>query len=151
MFLMIELNFSNKYNHKINFIDNKKYIFDPLRKKNILLTNEEWVRQNIVLFLVHELNVPLSHIAIERGLNVNNLKKRFDIVVFDKYGKVNILIECKSSNVKLNQKSIDQLVIYNLELKSKFLMLSNGLKHIFLKFNDNKFKIINSLPKYTEL
>jgi hypothetical protein len=100
---------------------------------------------------VHELNVPLSHIAIERGLMVNNLKKRFDIVVFDKYGKVNILIECKSPNIKLNQKSIDQLVIYNMELKSKFLMLSNGLQHIFLKFNNNKFKIINSLPIYTEL
>ena len=65
--------------------------------------------------------------------------------------KVNILIECKSPNVKLNQKSIDQLVIYNMELKSKFLMLSNGLKHIFLKFNNNKFKIINSIPKYSDL
>ena len=103
------------------------------------------------MFLFHELNVPLSHIAIERGLKVNNLNKRFDIVVFDKYGKVNILIECKSPNVKLNQKSIDQLVIYNFELKSKFLMLSNGLKHIFLKFNHNNFKRINCLPKYTEL
>ncbi|MAT79410.1 MAG: restriction endonuclease subunit R [Flavobacteriales bacterium] len=148
---MIELNFSNKYNHKINLIDNKKYIFDPLRKKNILLTNEEWVRQNIVSFLIHELNVPLSHIAIERGLTFNKLRKRFDVVVFDKHGKVNILIECKSPNVKLNQKSIDQLVIYNMELKSKFLMLSNGLKHIFLKFNNNKFKIINSIPKYSDL
>lgn len=148
---MIELNFSNKYNHKINLIDNKKYIFDPLRKKNILLTNEEWVRQNIVSFLIHELNVPLSHIAIERGLTFNKLRKRFDVVVFDKHGKVNVLIECKSPNVKLNQKSIDQLVIYNMELKSKFLMLSNGLKHIFLKFNNNKFKIINSIPKYSDL
>tara|TARA_X000001036_G_C20629364_1_gene786512 strand:+ start:399 stop:845 length:447 start_codon:yes stop_codon:yes gene_type:complete len=148
---MIELNFSNKYNHKINLIDNKKYIFDQLRKKNILLTNEEWVRQNIVSFLIHELNVPLSHIAIERGLTFNKLRKRFDVVVFDKHGKVNILIECKSPNVKLNQKSIDQLVIYNMELKSKFLMLSNGLKHIFLKFNNNKFKIINSIPKYSDL
>ena len=136
---------------KTKLVRGDMQVFDTVRKKYFSLTSEEWVRQNIVLFLVHELNVPLSHIAIERGLKVNNLNKRFDIVVFDKYGKVNILIECKSPNVKLNQKSIDQLVIYNFELKSKFLMLSNGLKHIFLKFNNNNFKIINSLPKYTEL
>ena len=84
-------------------------------------------------------------------MTFNKLRKRFDVVVFDKHGKVNVLIECKSPNVKLNQKSIDQLVIYNMELKSKFLMLSNGLKHIFLKFNNNKFKIINSIPKYSDL
>tara|TARA_B100001250_G_C19361068_1_gene597727 strand:+ start:195 stop:641 length:447 start_codon:yes stop_codon:yes gene_type:complete len=148
---MIELNFSNKYNHKINFIDNKKYIFDPIRKKNILLTDEELVRQNIILYLINDLNVPLSHIAVERGLTINKLKKRFDIVVYDKNGKINILIECKSPVVKLNQKSLDQLVIYNMELKSKFLMLSNGLKHFFIKFFDDKFTIIKRIPEYKDL
>ena len=138
MALMIELNFENKYNHKINFIGKKKYIFDPLRKKNILLTNEEWVRQNIILFLKNDLKVPLSHIAVER-------------VVFDKYGNINVLIECKSPIVTLNQKSLDQLVIYNMELKSKYLMLSNGLKHIFVKFTNGKFSIINSIPNYKDL
>ena len=151
MALMIELNFKNKYNHKINFIGKKKYIFDPLRKKNILLTNEEWVRQNIILFLKNELKVPLSHIAVERGFTINNLKKRFDIVVYDKYGKINVLIECKSPSVTLNQKSLDQLVIYNMELKSKYLMLSNGLKHIFVEFINGKFSIINSIPNYKDL
>ncbi len=151
MALMIELNFENKYNHKINFIGKKKYIFDPLRKKNILLTNEEWVRQNIILFLKNDLEVPLSHIAVERGFTINNLKKRFDIVVFDKYGNINVLIECKSPSVTLNQKSLDQLVIYNMELKSKYLMLSNGLKHIFVKFINGKFSIINSIPNYKDL
>ena len=151
MLLMIELNFSNKYNHKINFIDNKKYIFDPIRKKNILLTDEELVRQNIILYLINDLNVPLSHIAVERGLTINKLKKRFDIVVYDKNGKINILIECKSPIVKLNQKSLDQLVIYNMELKSKFLMLSNGLKHFFIKFFDDKFIIIKGIPEYKDL
>ena len=124
---------------------------DPIRKKNILLTDEELVRQNIILYLINDLNVPLSHIAVERGLTINKLKKRFDIVVYDKNGKINILIECKSPRVTLNQKSLDQLVIYNMELKSKYLMLSNGLKHIFVKFINGKFSIINSMPNYKDL
>ena len=71
--------------------------------------------------------------------------------MFDKYGNINVLIECKSPSVNLNQKSLDQLVIYNIELKSKFLMLSNGLKHIFVKFINGKFSIINSIPNYINL
>ena len=114
MTFMIDLNFKNKYNYKINLINNKRYIFDPLRKKNVLLTAEEWVRQNIISFLHKDLKVPVSHIAVEKGFKVKGLSKRFDIVVFDKKGNIIILIECKSPKIKLNQKSIDQLVIYNL-------------------------------------
>ena len=149
--LMIELNFNNKYNHKINFIDDKKYIFDPLRKKNILLTNEEWVRQNIISFLNKDLEIPMSHIAIEKGFVLNKLKKRFDLVVFDENGKIKILVECKSPYVELNQKSLDQLVIYNMKLNSKYLMLSNGLKHIFIKFKNGDFIKIENIPSYKNL
>ena len=149
--LMIELNFNNKYNHKINFIDDKKYIFDPLRKKNILLTNEEWVRQNIISFLNKDLDIPMSHIAIEKGFVLNKLKKRFDLVVFDENGKIKILVECKSPYVELNQKSLDQLVIYNMKLNSKYLMLSNGLKHIFIKFKNGDFIKIENIPSYKNL
>lgn len=149
--LMIELNFNNKYNHKINFIDDKKYIFDPLRKKNILLTNEEWVRQNIISFLNKDLEIPMSHIAIEKGFVLNKLKKRFDLVVFDENGKIKILVECKSPYVELNQKSVDQLVIYNMKLNSKYLMLSNGLKHIFIKFKNGDFIKIENIPSYKNL
>ena len=148
---MIELNFNNKYNHKIKFIDDKKYIFDPLRKKNILLTNEEWVRQNIISFLNKDLEIPMSHIAIEKGFVLNKLNKRFDLVVFDKNGKIKILVECKSPYVELNQKSLDQLVIYNMKLNSKYLMLSNGLKHIFIKFENSNFIKIENIPIYKNL
>ena len=148
---MTHLNFKNKYNYKINFIDNKKYIFDPLRKKNVLLTAEEWVRQNIISFLHSDLRVPTSHIAVEKGFKVKGLSKRFDIVVFDKKGNIVILIECKSPKIKLNQKSIDQLVIYNLELKASYLMLSNGLKHIFIKYQNGNFEIIDNIPLYSKI
>ena len=148
---MIDLNFKTKYNYKINLINNKRYIFDPLRKKNVLLTAEEWVRQNIISFLHKDLKVPASHIAVEKGFKVKGLSKRFDIVVFDKKGNIIILIECKSPKIKLNQKSIDQLVIYNLELNASYLMLSNGLKHIFIKYQNANFEIIDDIPVYSKL
>ena len=75
---------------------------------------EEWVRQNIISFLHKDLKVPISHIAVEKGFKVKGLSKRFDIVVFDKKGNIIILIECKSPKIKLNQKSIDQLVLTEL-------------------------------------
>ena len=98
-----------------------------------MLTAEEWVRQNIISFLHKDLKVPASHIAVERGFKVKGFSKRFDIVVFDKKGNIIILIECKSPKIKLNQKSIDQLVIYNLELNASYLMLSNEVQLLFVE------------------
>ena len=116
-----------------------------------MLTAEEWVRQNIISFLHKDLKVPASHIAVEKGFKVKGLRKRFDLVVFNKEGNISILIECKSPKVNLNQKSIDQLVIYNLELNASYLMLSNGLKHIFIKYQNGNFEIINDIPVYSKL
>jgi len=148
---MYNLYFKNKYNYKIISIDNKKYIFDPIRKKKIVLTPEEWVRQNVISFLNLNLKIPISHISVEKGFKVNKLKKRFDIIVYDDYGKIKILVECKSPKISLNQKALDQLIVYNMEIKSKFLMLTNGLNHFFVKFDDKKFSIINNLPNYNKL
>ena len=97
------------------------------------------------------MKVPASHIAVEKGFKVKGLSKRFDIVVFDKKGNIIILIECKSPKIKLNQKSIDQLVIYNLELNASYLMLSNGLRHIFIKYQNGNFEIIDDIPVYSKL
>ena len=91
-----------------------------------------------------------SH-CCRKGFKVKGLSKRFDIVVFDKKGNIIILIECKSPKIKLNQKSIDQLVIYNLELNASYLMLSNGLKHIFIKYQNGNFEIIDDIPVYSKL
>jgi len=93
----------------------------------------------------------MSHIAIEKGFVLNKLKKRFDLVVFDKNGEIKILVECKSPYVELNQKSLDQLVVYNMKLNSKYLMLSNGLKHIFIKFENSNFIKIENIPIYKNL
>ena len=147
---MEKLNFPT-YNFKLKKNNNKTYIFDEIRKKWIFLSPEEWVRQNIISFLQKDPKVPVSHIAVEKGFKVKGLSKRFDIVVFDKKGNIIILIECKSPKIKLNQKSIDQLVIYNLELNASYLMLSNGLKHIFIKYQNGNFEIIDDIPVYSKL
>ena len=116
-----------------------------------MLTAEEWVRQNIISFLHIDLKVPVSHIAIEKGFKVKGLSKRFDVVVFNKKGSISILIECKSPKIKLNQKSLDQLVVYNMELNAPYLMLSNGLKHIFINYQNSNFEIIENIPLYNNL
>lgn len=109
------------------------------------------MRQNTVNFLIDELSVPKSHINLEKEFIINKLKKRFDIVVYNSVGKCSILIECKSFDVKLNEKAIDQILIYNQYLRSNFLMLTNGINHLFLKKSFDKIEKINSLPNYTNL
>ena len=148
--IMKKLNFKN-YNLKFKNKDNKLYVFDVIRKKYIELKKEEWVRQNTVNFLINELSVPESHINLEKEFIINKLKKRFDIVVYNSEGKCSILIECKSFDVKLNEKAIDQILIYNQYLKSNFLMLTNGINHLFLKKSFDNIERINFLPKYNSL
>jgi len=148
--IMKKLNFKT-YNFKIKNKDNKSYIFDIVRKKYIILTKEEWVRQNTVFYLINELKIPLSHINVEKEFIINNLKKRFDIVVYSKTGHCSILVECKSFNIKLNEKAIDQILIYNKFLKSSYLMITNGINHLFLKNLNEKVDVINHLPVYLDL
>ena len=147
---MENLNFKT-YNFKIKNKDNKSYIFDIVRKKFIVLTKEEWVRQNTICYLINELQIPLSHINVEKEFIINNLKKRFDIVVYNNIGNCSILVECKSFNIKLNEKAIDQVLIYNKFLKSSYLMITNGINHLFLKNLDKKVDIIKHLPIYLNL
>ena len=146
---MIKLNFPN-FSFKIKSKENRDYIFDEIRKKYVILSNEEWVRQNCVKYIISEYKYQISHINVEKTLIYNNLKKRYDIVVFDKNGEILILIECKSTTTKISQKTFDQIFRYNLKFKSKFFLITNGLHHY--KFTiDNKSKIIkfiDEFPKY---
>ena len=133
----------NKYNFKIITKKDKKYI---------LLTNEEKVRQLTIRFLIDELEIPKSQISTEKEFKIESgLKKRFDIIVFNRNGKVAILVECKSSKIKINTKVIDQILIYNKKLKAKYLMLTNGIKTIALHCAPKNIKQINNIPKYLSL
>ena len=142
----------NKFNFKIITKKDKKYIYDIIRKKYILLTDEEKVRQLTIRFLIDELEIPKSQISTEKEFKIESgLKKRFDIIVFNRNGKVAILVECKSSKIKINTKVIDQILIYNKKLKAKYLMVTNGIKTIALHCAPKNIKQINNVPKYLSL
>ena len=112
----------------------KVFIFDVLRKKNILLTPEEWVRQHWIHFLIASQGFPKGLLSAERGLVYNGLQKRTDLLVFDRQGSPYYLIECKAPEVEINQKVLTQAITYNQTLKCPFIGLSNGRKHVFMGY-----------------
>ncbi|MEZ4854504.1 type I restriction enzyme HsdR N-terminal domain-containing protein [Flavobacterium sp.] len=146
---MEKLNFP-VYNFRFKNSENKTYIFDIIRKKFLLLTPEEWVRQHTLFFLINELNYPISLINVEKLVNVNGIKKRYDIVVFNSNGSISVLVECKAPEVTINQKTFDQIAQYNLILKAKNLMVTNGLNHYFcqMDFENEKYVFLKNLPEF---
>lgn len=110
------------------------FVFDVLRKKNILLTPEEWVRQHWIHFLIAGQKFPKGLVSSERGLVYNGLQKRTDLLVFDRQGLPYFLIECKAPEVEINQKVLSQAITYNQTLKCPFIGLSNGKKHVFMGY-----------------
>ena len=134
---MLQLDFPN-YTFKIKNSGNGDYIFDEIRKKYIKLTKEEWVRQNCVKFLINEKNFPSILINIEKTIKINKINKRYDIVVYKPDGRIKLLVECKSPEIKINQKTFDQIAVYNMNLKSEQLMVTNGLEHYYCEVNYEK-------------
>mgnify|MGYP002260423633 FL=1 len=122
---MQELKFPS-YAFRLKSSENKTLIFDIVRKKYVILTQEEWVRQHVVHFLLKEKNYPISLIAVEKQLKINARVKRTDIVVYNKLGTPELLIECKAPSVKITQTTFDQIARYNLTANSNFLMVTNG-------------------------
>jgi hypothetical protein len=146
---MQPLNFSS-YNFRFKNSENKVAIFDEIRKKFIILTPEEWVRQHVVQFLLQEKKYPKSHINVEKLLKINDLKKRYDVVVFNADGSIRILIECKAPEIKIAQNTFDQIARYNLTLRAEFLMVTNGHNHYFcqMDFENEKYRFMKELPHF---
>ena len=149
---MQQLNFPN-YNFRFKNNENKVSIFDEIRKKFIILTPEEWVRQHVVQFLMVEKKYPKSLINVEKVLKINDLRKRYDVVVFNPDGTIHILVECKAPEIKIAQTTFDQIARYNLTLKATYLMVSNGLKHYFcqMDFENEKYHFLQDIPVYNTL
>ena len=147
---MIDLSFPN-YEFRIKNRHNKKYIFDLIRKKFILLTHEEWVRQNCIMFLINEQKIPKALINVEKKIKVNNLTKRYDIIVYKPNGSVFLLVECKSPKVNINQETFNQISIYNSEIIAQYLMLTNGLFNYYcsIDYSNQCYKFVKDFPKYT--
>ena len=122
-------------------------LFDPVRKKYLVATPEEWVRQLFIYFLLHEKNIPLSRIAVEKQLFVNNLQRRFDIVVYGDNFLPHTIIECKSPKINISDDTFRQASAYNLELRAPFLVVTNGMAtyHCAIDFENSSFRFLNSI------
>tara|TARA_B100001175_G_C19506196_1_gene640998 strand:- start:2260 stop:2712 length:453 start_codon:yes stop_codon:yes gene_type:complete len=146
---MEKLNFP-KFDFSFKSKENKTYIFDPIRKKWIVLTSEEWVRQHCIQFLLKIKKVPLGFIQVEKKIYINSTVKRYDLVVFKPDQSIEVLVECKATNVSLKQKTFDQIAQYNSVLKSDYLMLTNGLIHFFCKmdFKNGQYCFLPDLPNH---
>tara|TARA_R110000868_G_scaffold159649_1_gene388633 strand:+ start:2140 stop:2586 length:447 start_codon:yes stop_codon:yes gene_type:complete len=139
------------YDFRFKNTENKVYIFDVVRKKFVVLQPEEWVRQHVVHYLIFEKNYPLSLINVEKQLRVNNLKRRYDIVVFEPNGAIQILIECKAPEVSITQITFDQIARYNMQLQSEYLMVTNGLQHFYCKIDhkQEKYTFLENIPDFS--
>lgn len=138
------------YDFKLDKTDGKTSIFDPVRKKYLFLTPEEWVRQHFVNFLTMHLNYPKSLIKLEGGLKYNKMSRRSDVVVFNRQGNPFMLIECKAPAIKITQKVFDQAAAYNATIKAKYLVVTNGLQHFCCHIDQEKasFSFISDIPPF---
>lgn len=146
---MESLNFPS-YPFRLKSNENKTLIFDIIRKKYVVLTPEEWVRQHVIHYLHTEKKYPLSLISVEKQIKINNLVKRTDVLIFNTKGTPEIIIECKASSVKTSQETFDQIARYNLALQARFLMVTNGLQHYYCQMDDEKeaYTFLQDIPDY---
>ena len=123
---MFKLNLPD-FNLTIRKEDGKVWIFDIIRKKYIILTPEEWVRQHFIHYLINHLKYPKTLFRIEGSLTYNKLQKRSDIVIHDREGRPWMLVECKAPNIKLTQKAFNQVAVYNMTVGARFVAVTNGM------------------------
>jgi hypothetical protein len=141
------------FSFKIIGEENKKEIFDPIRKKYMRLTPEEWVRQNFVQYLIHHGKYPAGLIGIEVMFRLNNLSRRVDILVHNRAGIPVMIIECKSPDININDKVFDQIVCYNMKFKLPYLIVTNGMDHYACKIDiaNKKYEFLNVIPLYEDI
>jgi hypothetical protein len=142
-----------QYPFRIKRVADKTLIFDQIRKKFIVLTPEEWVRQHMVQYLIHAKGYPRTLIQLEGGLKLNALQKRTDILLYNDVGKKIVLVECKSPAIKINQETFDQIARYNTSHLVEWLLVSNGLQHYCcqIDFTNSNFRFSEELPDYQAL
>ena len=143
---MISINYP-EYPFKIQKEAGKDQIFDPLRKSWVVLTPEEWVRQNFIQYLIQIKQYPSTLIAIEKTIQLGELKKRFDIIVY-KNDSPWLLIECKEANLPITEKTLEQILQYQQVVEADYLVMSNGHTTYGAKIETGKLHYLQSLPDY---
>lgn len=141
------------FDYKIRHHEGKTQIFDPMRRKFVALTPEEWVRQHFVNYLIVEKGFPKGRMSNECNINLNGLKRRCDTVLYDEFLKPLVIIEYKAPEIALSQLVFNQIAAYNMVLKVKYLIVSNGLKHYCcqIDYEHQKVQYIESIPDYKYL
>lgn len=149
---MLQLNFPS-YNFRLTNTKEGLKIFDRTRKKQVLLTPEEWVRQHLIEFLVNEKKIPRTLIGVEIGLKLNTLYKRADIIAYNRNKTPLLLVECKAPFVEISQSTFDQIATYNMVLNVPYLVVSNGLSHFCCKMDNKnkKYTFLKDIPNYSQL
>ncbi|MFL1895640.1 type I restriction enzyme HsdR N-terminal domain-containing protein [Aquimarina sp. 2-A2] len=149
---MVSLNFPT-YQFRFKNSENKISIFDRIRKKFVILTPEEWVRQHTVAYLIHEKKYPQSLINVEKLILLNGRRKRYDIVVFNSDGSIHLIVECKANSIPITQSVFDQIAQYNLELNANYLMITNGLHHFYcqMRYKEQAYHFLKDIPEYSNV
>jgi len=151
-FSFAELNFP-EFEHKIKEENGSSYIWAPIRKSWIVLTPEEWVRQNLIRYLADVLAYPVGLMQAECRITVGKVNKRFDLVVMDKNLKPWLICECKAPSINIRQSTLEQAGNYNSQLKCPYLAVTNGLKHYCyeIDFSAGSFKTLGGFPAYPQV
>ena len=123
----------------------KEFIFDPLRKKWLVLTPEEWVRQNFLQYLLQVKKYPAALIAVEKEILLGELKKRFDILVYNKEYQPWMMVECKAMEIKLDEMVLEQVLRYNISVPVEFMVITNGNLVYAWQKKDDELILINEL------
>jgi hypothetical protein len=146
-----QLNFP-KFSFRFKNSENKISIFDVIRKRFVILQPEEWVRQHCIHYLIENKGFPKSLINVEKEIDINTIKKRYDMVVFNPDGSIHLIVECKAPQINIEQSTFDQIAQYNLKLKSDYLMVTNGLNHYYcqINFKEKKYQFLKDIPEYTK-
>jgi len=142
-----------EYSFRISGKEGEEMILDPIRKKYVRLTPEEWVRQNFIRYLINEGGYPPGLIGVEVKSRFSNLNRRVDILIHDRTGAPVMIVECKSPEITLNDKVFDQIVCYNLGFRVPYLIVTNGLDHYACRIDieNNKYEFLHVIPLYKDL
>ena len=134
---------------KIKQEKEQHYVFDAIRKTWLLLTEEEWVRQNFIQYMITELHYPSTLIALEKELELNGLRKRFDVLVYDQEHQPWMLIECKAPQIELNDAVLEQVLRYHMSIPVPFLVITNGETTFGWQKKNDELKLLEKLPEWT--
>ncbi len=139
-----------EYSFRLKEERGKQLIFDLIRKKFVVLTPEEWVRQNFIQYLISEKNYPRNLMAVEKQVKVNGKQRRFDLLVYSRNGQPRLIVEFKAPGVKITQDAFDQVVRYNMALRVDKVIVSNGLQHFAcaIDYKTNSFFYLKEIPEY---